>query len=153
MPAWILDENVLKLSLDAACTGSADGLHAAQVMSFVQENGRWVFSDAIRIRYLANWRSRACNAPLTVRMFESLRDLMWDSERSLLLDEIAIVDGRYHDDDEFIVSAAAAAGADAVLVTNDGRLRDKLAETGIPGEFGFAVVDIAGAIALQADLG
>jgi len=82
-------------------------------------------------------------------MFESLRDLMWDSERSALLDDVPNVDGRYHDDDQFIVSAAAAAGLGSILVTSDGRLRDALARAGIPVQYGFQVVDVAGALVVQ----
>ncbi len=146
---WILDENVFKRSLDAACTKSGEDLDAAKVLTFVQLQGRWVFSHAIREKYLSNWRSRACEAPLTIRMFESLRDLMWDSERSALLDDVPNVDGRYHDDDQFIVSAAAAAGLGSILVTSDGRLRDALARAGIPVQDGFQVVDVAGALVVQ----
>lgn len=149
MPTWVLDENVFKRSLEAACTRSGEDLDAATVLSFVQMQGTWVFTHALREKYLSNWRSRACDAPLTTRMFESLRDLMWDSDRSALLDNVPIVDGRYHDDDEFVVSAAAAAGRGAILVTNDGRLRDALARAGIPVQYGFDVVDVAGALILQ----
>jgi len=76
----------------------------------------------------------------------------WDSERHLLYRTVEPVDGRFHDDDDFIVSAAAAAGAGSILVTEDGRLRRKLAELGIPAGYGFEVVDVAGALALQAKL-
>lgn len=152
MPTWVLDENVFKRSLEASCTRAGEDLDAAAVMAFVQQEGRWVFTDAIRVRYLANWRSRTCDGPLTVRMFESFRDLMYDSERSVLLDEVPVIEGSYHDDDQFVVSAAAMAEPDAVLVTGDGRLRNALAVAGIPAEHGFSVVDVAGAIALHAQL-
>lgn len=152
MPAWVLDENVIKRSLEAACTKSAEDLDAARVLGFVQDRGRWVFTHALRQRYLSNWKSRACDAPLTIRMFQSLRDLMWDSERSTLLDDVPIVVGPYHDDDEFVVSAAAAAGSGAILVTNDGRLRDALARAHIPAAYGFSVVDTAGALVIQGSL-
>jgi len=85
-------------------------------------------------------------------MFSSFRDLMYDSDHSALLDEVETIDGRYHDDDEFIVSAAAAVGNGAILVTDDGRLRTALAAAGIPAAHGFEVVDIAGAVAMQAAL-
>lgn len=150
VPAWILDETVFKRSLEAPCTDAAEDLDAAKVLGYVQAHGRWVFSDAIRERYLSNWKMKTCTAPLTVRTFLSLRNLMWDAERSLLLDGVEAINGRYHGDDEFIVSAAAAVREDAILVTEDGRLRTRLAMTGIPAEFGFTVVDVAGALAIQA---
>ncbi len=152
MPAWILDENVFKRSLEAACTTTAENVDAAKVMEFVQLHGKWVFTDAIRIKYWVHWKGRSCNGSLTLRLLKSFQELMWDADRSILLEDVPVVAGDYHDDDEFVVSAAAAAPADAVLVTDDSRLRDALVAEGIPDQKGFRVVGIAQAVAIQAEL-
>ncbi len=151
MPAWVLDENVFKRSLAAPCSDAPLDLDAAKVLDFVQTRGKWVFTNPIREAYLSNWRGATCKTPLSVRRFRSFLESMWDSERHTLFGEVGIVDGRYHDDDEFIVSAAAAAGSGSILVTEDGRLRTRLVELGIAVEHGFSVVDIAGALAIQSN--
>jgi hypothetical protein len=84
-------------------------------------------------------------------MLMSFQELMADADRSMFLVKLPAVPGEYDPDDQFVVSAAAAA-TDAVLVTTDGRLRKALEAEGIGAAQGFGVVDIAGALKIQSHL-
>ena len=152
MPTWILDENIFRRALEAECTLSPEDLNAVEVMQFVQLHGKWVFTDAIRDRYWYQWRSRTCDGGLSLQMLMSFQELMADADRSVFLGEVSVVPGDYDPDDQFVVSAAAAAADTGVLVTTDGRLRKALGDEGVGAANGFGVVDIAGAIELQNQL-
>jgi hypothetical protein len=145
----VIDECVLIRALEAEGTDASDlEVQAAELLAVVQDEHRWIMSfELIDIYY-----DRLYQAPnkgvIWRRIQASLAGQIWDPGRHLWLDEVPTITGPYHSKDQVYVSAAAAAPAGSLLVTDDHRLLRQLCGCDLPERHGFRPCTIAEAMAL-----
>jgi hypothetical protein len=141
----VVDENVYIRGLYAERTEQEADILAARLLQCLQVGHRWVLSRPILAAYYRQFKKHAStHGRIESALTRSLRDILLDSDAHVMLPETQQVPGLYdHDDDHMVEAAAAVPGC--ALITLDGRLRDALITAGIPGQFGFEVLDVRGA--------
>lgn len=142
----ILDESMYILGMDADCASSDLQViyrRAARIVAAIQQKHRWIVSRGILEAY-----NKAIDSPKRCQQaggeaaIKSLRDVLADAGRSIMLTyPVPEVAGDYDDKDRHMVRAAAAAPG-SYLATMDTRLRRQLARLNITQNHGFTVVGL-----------
>jgi hypothetical protein len=139
---FVFDENSYIRALYAERTTREPDLIAVRLLQCLQVGHRWILSQRIKQAYYRQFKRHALeHGRLSNDLIRSLRDVLFDSQAHLTLDELERVPGNYdHNDDHMVEAAAAVPGS--ILITLDGRLRRALRDEGIPERYGFVVADV-----------
>lgn len=137
----VLDEDVYVFALESEGTEDPECKACVQFVSCLQQRHRWVVTPAVNAAYRRQFaRRRRPHGSVASGLMVSFDDVLFDSARSLWVQEAHEIDGPYDPSDRHVVAAAGAAHG-AVLVTSDGRLRDSLVQHHTTEENGFRVLD------------
>lgn len=137
MPDVVLDEWILIRGLAAERRFDAYELEAAELLSLVQRDHRWIFTRDIVSVYEQRLYAVVEKGALWMRVRASFQACLVSQERGLWLYDVPEVVGPYHHKDRRWISAAAAAPAGCIFVTGDRRLLKQLDACDVPEKGGF----------------
>ncbi len=140
MERVVVDENVYVFALKAEGTRDPEHLTCAELILCVQTRHVWAVTADIDIAYRRQFQKQDYyRGALASTLLRSLDRALHDSNRSIWLSAVDPVDGGYDPNDHHVVAAAAAV-EEAILITDDVRLKTQLIDGGVAAARGFTVL-------------
>jgi hypothetical protein len=144
---FVFDESCYIRGLYAETTHLAEDLAAARLLQCLQVHHRWILTEPIMSAYYRQFKKHvADNGRIASELVRSMRDVLRSIDSHRIQQRLEPIPGAYdHDDDHMVEAAAAVPGC--LLITLDRKLIAALAVEGIPGRYGFEVLDVTVALA------
>ena len=139
---FVLDEDIYHRAMEADCTQTQFDLRAARVVNILQTAHRWVISWDVQVAYRRRFNEVGCQGALATSFMARLNENLATQERSCLIHDAPLIEGRHSDDDQHVVNAAAARDEGCYLITSDDQLRADLAADGTPEKHRFHAIGL-----------